>query len=135
MVPIPSPKATDEAASVAESAKPLLSAAEDGSRILACAACREGVTTAAARITVGGSHEHRVTSPDGAEFHIGCFARASGCKGSGDPSSSLSWFPGYLWQIAECARCGVFLGWRFRSAEHRFHGLILDRLAEPVPTT
>ncbi|VDO03218.1 unnamed protein product [Rodentolepis nana] len=31
----------------------------------------------------------------------------------GSPTSEYSWFPGYAWTIAECATCGVPLGWRF----------------------
>jgi hypothetical protein len=103
---------------------------EDGGRVLACAACQAGITIAAARIVVGGSQEHHFTNPDGYEFHIGCFSRAPGCRGSGEFSAEFTWFPGYSWQVEGCARCGAFLGWRYRSAEHRFHGLILPRLVE-----
>ncbi len=103
---------------------------EVGGRHLACAACRAGVTTTAARIEVGGSHEHHFTNPDGYRFHIGCFSKAPGCRGSGAFSTEFTWFPGYSWQMEGCGRCGAFLGWRYRSAEHRFHGLILARLVE-----
>ena len=106
---------------------------EGGGRVLACAACQAGITTASARIEVGGSHEHHFTNPDGYQFHIGCFSRAPGCKGSGEPSAEFTWFPGYSWQVEGCARCGAFLGWRYRSGEHRFHGLILVRLVELEP--
>ncbi len=106
---------------------------EDGGRVLACAACRAAITTAAARIEVGGSHDHHFTNPDGHPFHIGCFSRAPGCRGSGEPSAEFTWFPGYSWQVEGCARCRAFMGWRYRSGAHRFHGLILAHLVELEP--
>lgn len=29
------------------------------------------------------------------------------------PSSEDTWFPGYQWQILECAYCGNHIGWKF----------------------
>jgi hypothetical protein len=106
---------------------------DDQGRVLACAACQEGITTAAARIEVAGAHEHHFTNPQGYKFHIGCFSRAPGCRGSGEPSTEFTWFPGYSWQVEGCARCASFLGWRYRAGDHRFHGLILDKLVELDP--
>jgi hypothetical protein len=99
-------------------------------RVLACAGCLQPVTTSAARIEVGGCHEHRFTNPAGFQFHIGCFSTAAGCAASGEPSTFFTWFPGYAWQVETCARCRAHLGWLFASAAQRFHGLILDRLLE-----
>lgn len=31
----------------------------------------------------------------------------------GAPTAQDSWFPGYAWSIASCARCLNHLGWRF----------------------
>ncbi len=108
-------------------------AAEDDtcrSRILACAACKARITSDAARIEVGGSHEHTFANPFGYVYHVGCFASAVGLKRIGRPSSEFPWFPGYLWQIEPCAACGEHLGWWFQGAESGFHGLILNRLVE-----
>ena len=48
----------------------------------------------------------------------------------GVPEAAFSWFPGYSWQILDCARCRVLIGWRFRCADDSFYGLIADRLVE-----
>jgi hypothetical protein len=48
-----------------------------------------------------------------------------------------SWFPGFLWHIVVCPRCGYHLGWSFEPADHQqekvdtdqtFIALILDHL-------
>ena len=99
-----------------------------GREVLACARCRRPITSAAARIAVGGAHEHTFVNPHGLEFRIGCFAIATGCLQVGEATTFWSWFPGYAWVIEHCVGCREHLGWEFRSAGHRFHGLVLDRL-------
>ncbi len=108
--------------------KPAPVEGEGGREVLACARCRRPITTGAARIAVGGAHEHAFVNPHGLEFRIGCFALVTGCLQVGEPTTYWSWFPGYAWQIEQCASCREHLGWEFRSSDHRFHGLILDRL-------
>jgi hypothetical protein len=103
---------------------------EDTGRVLVCAACLHAVTTTGARIEMSGRHEHTFTNPHGLVFHIGCFAAAPGCLEVSDPSTEFTWFPTYAWQVAICRGCREHLGWLFRSGDSRFHGLILDRLAE-----
>ena len=103
---------------------------DDAGRVLVCAACLQAVTSTSARIEMSGSHAHTFSNPHGLVFHIGCFALAPGCGAASDPSTLHTWFPGYAWQIAVCRGCGEHLGWLFRSGDSRFHGLILDRLAE-----
>lgn len=104
--------------------------ADDGGEVLACAGCLRPVTTAAARTGVAGAHEHTFANPAGLQFHIGCFARATGCLAVGEPSTHWTWFSGYSWQVEHCVTCGDHLGWLFRAEAHLFHGLILDRLVE-----
>jgi len=104
--------------------------AEGGGRLLACAACRRGVTTTADRISVDGGHEHTFINPHGFCFRIGCFARAAGCVAVGPASAEWTWFAGRTWQVAHCRGCRGHLGWLFRSAGDLFHGLIVDRLVE-----
>jgi hypothetical protein len=97
-------------------------------RRLFCAACRNPITHQDERISVHGGHAHTGTNPAGYTFHIGCFREAAGCATQGWASLEHTWFPGYAWQIAICARCGAQLGWRYQGSADRFYGLILDRL-------
>jgi hypothetical protein len=99
-------------------------------RVLVCAACLQAVTTTDSRVEVGGAHTHTFANPVGIVFHIGCFAVAPGCIPVGEASKEFTWFAGFAWQVATCRGCGEHLGWLFRSTDRRFHGLIVDRLAE-----
>jgi hypothetical protein len=103
---------------------------EGGASVLACAGCLQPITTAAARIAVAGAHGHTFANPAGFQYHIGCFARATGCVTAGEPSTYWSWFAGYSWQVEHCTACGEHLGWLFRGEGHSFHGFVLDRLVE-----
>jgi hypothetical protein len=96
--------------------------------VLACATCREPVTTEAERMEVAGAHQHSFMNPHGFYYRIGCFAAAQALKAEGGWSGDWSWFPPCEWQIQRCARCDEHLGWLFRAAERRFYGLVLDRL-------
>ncbi len=118
--------ATSSAAEDAE--KPKAEDDEGSDEILACASCRHPITSGAARIQVGNAHAHTFVNPHGLEFRIGCFGLASGLLRIGDPETFWTWFPGHTWQVEVCASCREHLGWEFRSSDHRFHGLILDRL-------
>jgi len=95
---------------------------------LFCAQCRHPVTHQDERIRVHGAHEHTCTNPHGFTFRIGCFGKAGGCAALGEATLEHTWFAGYAWQVALCARCGVQLGWRYLAPADRFYGLILDRL-------
>ncbi len=96
-------------------------------RIL-CANCLAAVTTHRAAIEVNSSFSHNCANPYGFTYRIGCFATAPGCVASGSPTSEATWFPGYAWQMANCANCFNHLGWHFLSEEDRFFGLILAQL-------
>ncbi len=97
-------------------------------RRLYCIACRQLVTHLDERISVNGTAEHTVRNPYGIEFHIGCFKSAYGCQAHGSPTRAHTWFPGYAWRLALCARCGLHLGWLYHGDTDGFHGLILNRL-------
>jgi hypothetical protein len=97
-------------------------------RVVRCRACGHAVTKRAARIEVDGTHVHERANPSGFLYRIGCFREAPGCGAAGDASTFFSWFPGYAWQLALCAGCGVHLGWSFRNDASAFFGLILERL-------
>lgn len=77
-----------------------------------------------------GSHAHTFANPDGISFRVGCFKDAAGLMKLGPSSTYWTWFPGYSWQVELCANCREQLGWLYRSADHMFHGLILDNLFE-----
>lgn len=95
---------------------------------LFCALCRHPITHQDERIPVNGRHEHTCTNPGGHTFMIGCFREATGCVAFGVATEAHTWFKGYAWQVAVCARCEQHLGWRFLAQADHFHGLILDRL-------
>ncbi len=101
---------------------------EDPGRLL-CRACGEPITSRAYETTVAGSHIHRRTNPAGITFAFACFRSAPGATEVGPATEEYSWFAGFCWSFAMCGGCGEQLGWLFEGAE-RFHGLILDRLAE-----
>lgn len=105
----------------------------DDGPFLRCAFCGEPITTAAAAIAVGGRTRHARVNPAGIRYEIGCFATAPGAAARGERSTFWSWFPGYSWQVACCTGCGTHIGWRFRSADDAFFGLILDHLVEDDP--
>lgn len=102
--------------------------AADREQRLFCARCGHTITRQDQRIAVNGTHAHDFTNPHGLTFHIGCFRDAPGCIPFGAATTEFTWFPGYAWQIADCASCGVHLGWLFTSSADGFYGLILNRL-------
>jgi hypothetical protein len=98
--------------------------------VLACAACRRAITSTADRLIVRGAPEHMLTNPHGYRYHVGCFSRAHGCIPIGEATEDFTWFPPYAWQVEVCGGCTEHLGWIFRTADHHFHGLVLDRLVQ-----
>ena len=97
---------------------------------LYCAHCRLAITRQDARIGVSGQHAHRFTNPHGFTFEIECFGSAPGCTGVGAATSDYTWFAGYAWRVALCARCKSHLGWIYSAAADRFYGLIRARLVQ-----
>jgi hypothetical protein len=94
-----------------------------------CAACGHALAEEKARIEVDGRHVHTFVNPAGHEYTVRCFAVAPGCAGAGEESTFWSWFRGFAWRIALCARCGTQVGWSFRSDASTFWGLIAARIA------
>jgi hypothetical protein len=103
---------------------------DGGERRVVCASCGHPITLHSERIEVAGAHRHTFANPHGFVYHIGCFATAAGSMSVGSPSMDFPWFAGHAWQVQICGRCGVHIGWAFRSEQRSFHGLILDKLAE-----
>jgi hypothetical protein len=101
---------------------------EAGTNPLVCAACGHPISDDAYRIEQNGAHTHTFVNPAGFVHHLGCFALAPGCVHLGNPEAAFSWFPGWSWQIAACARCSAHVGWRYRNSDDAFHGLIVAAL-------
>jgi len=118
---------------VKDATAPLPKDAFTGGPVLACKACLQWITTAAAAIEIAGAHAHDRENPSGVRFRFGCFAGAAGLARFGSPSSFFTWFPGYTWQIEICDRCHSHVGWLFASGDGSFHGLILAALVEVQP--
>ena len=99
-----------------------------GDEALRCAVCDHRITDRGYRSDMSGAHEHTFVNPGGFAFRVGCFVAAPGCKHVGETTAAFSWFPGWTWQIAICARCHAHVGWIFRCSGEQFHGLILATL-------
>ena len=100
----------------------------EGERALVCVACGHRITDDDHRIEMNGAHEHTFVNPGGFVHHIGCFDAAPGYSYLGPTESAFSWFPGWTWQVAACARCRAHVGWQYRNSGEQFHGLILAAL-------
>ena len=95
---------------------------------LRCVVCDHRISARGHRIEMAGAHEHTFVNPAGIVHVIGCYAVAPGCAHIGPTEHAFSWFPGWSWQVAVCARCRTHLGWVFRCAGEQFHGLIVTAL-------
>src|SRR5262245_38339647 len=99
-----------------------------GEHGLVCVACGYRISDEDHRIEMSGGHEHTFVNPHGIVHRIGCFNAAPGCAHEGATETAFSWFPGWTWQVAVCARCRAHVGWIYRNAGAQFHGLILAAL-------
>jgi hypothetical protein len=101
---------------------------------LCCRNCGSLIAPASARFEAGGA-PLVFANPHGMVFDIVTLSRANGARAFGLATSEFSWFAGYAWQPAMCARCHVHLGWRYQAAAAglspaEFYGLIKDELVE-----
>jgi len=102
---------------------------ETEKRYVRCAACGCRITTPDMAVSRCGSHEHVSCNPAGLVFQLVIFQNAPGCLVVWPPRMEFTWFPGYVWRIADCRRCAAHLGWRFDDASgDSFFGLIADRI-------
>ena len=97
---------------------------------LFCRTCGYRITSEGQRIAVNGSHTHTFFNPAGLVFELGCFGQAPGCMIGGQASTLFTWFAGFAWRPASCARCAVHLGWRFEKDDSVFFSLILLSLTD-----
>lgn len=100
---------------------------ESSERPYICISCAAPIASASAWMAVNGKRQHTFANPGGEVYTIGCFSDAGNLLFAGNPTGHFSWFPGYHWQVAVCAGCGLHLGWRYVAGNH-FFGLIMDRL-------
>ena len=109
--------------------------AAERARIVLCRACQHVLTTPKQAIEMLGRHEHTFRNPGGYSFHVACYSDAPGCAFIGDPTLDATWFPGYAWSLALCAKCQQHVGWRFggSGSPPRFFGLIATRLFRAGP--
>ena len=99
-------------------------------RALVCSVCEQRITDDAHRAERAGAHEHTFVNPAGWVHRVRCFAAASGIATIGAAETAFAWFPGYTWQVLECSRCRVHIGWVFRCAGDTFYGFVAERLVE-----
>ncbi len=107
---------------------PTGSSVDDVPGDLLCAVCRVRITHEDHRIERGGSHAHTFVNPGAVVHTIGCFAVAVNLSYLGEPEVAFTWFPGFSWQVASCARCRTHLGWIYRCRGDQFHGLLIEML-------
>jgi len=104
---------------------------EKEERAILCRNCKHQITSFKHIIEVRGQHRHTFGNPEGFVFEIGCFSAAKGCRNEGVPTSEFTWFSGFSWRYAICAKCYLHLGWHYLSrGEANFYGLILNRLIQ-----
>jgi hypothetical protein len=95
---------------------------------LYCILCRNRITSLDHTIQINGSTKHCFTNPQGLLFEISCFSEAEGCAQTGTSTLEFTWFHGYQWRYAVCAKCHMHLGWFYQLNSHHFYGLILKSL-------
>jgi hypothetical protein len=100
-----------------------------------CAACGTKITDPSAVFGPGGAPSVQVfTNPAGKVCRVMTVLRAESLLLAGPAVSEYSWFPGWAWRIALCARCGAHLGWRFEAeaggSPPLFFGLLVSALVE-----
>eukprot|EP00088_Acartia_fossae_P004932 TRINITY_DN12157_c0_g1_i2.p1 TRINITY_DN12157_c0_g1~~TRINITY_DN12157_c0_g1_i2.p1 ORF type:complete len:173 (-),score=26.89 TRINITY_DN12157_c0_g1_i2:227-745(-) len=82
----------------------------------------------------------KLRNPAGVQFEIVTFDTA-GCSGVGNWEKEGTWFPGYLWRVCVCPKCGAHVGWMFepedllsstrvqpKPSQAGFYGIILKKV-------
>jgi hypothetical protein len=109
-------------------------AVRQASRLL-CRSCRTPISDRDAIFSPGAGPPVQVfTNPHGRVFPVLTLKHAESLVFVGPPSLEYTWFSGYAWQVALCARCVNHLGWRFEAAAGGtppiFFGLLRAELVE-----
>ena len=104
-------------------------------RVLRCRSCKSVITHPEALFAMRHTSPAQVfPNPAGILYEIWTARQATGLTLWGSPTPEYTWFVGYAWQVATCARCGVHLGWCYSSIHGEepaiFYGLLCQRLEE-----
>ncbi len=107
----------------------------DDPRALRCRSCSAPITHPDALFAMRhGSPFQVFPNPAGLVYELLTARYAVGLSFTGPPTEEFTWFAGYTWQVASCARCGVHLGWRYTAVTADepplFYGLLRQRLTE-----
>jgi hypothetical protein len=100
-----------------------------------CARCATKITDAFAVFGHGGAAPVQVfTNPAGRVCQVLTVTRAESLALVGPATREYSWFPGFAWRVALCAKCALHLGWSFEGGDGaepaRFFGLLVSALVE-----
>jgi hypothetical protein len=90
-----------------------------------CAWCLNRVASEKDRFCCDGKSEFSFVNPEGIRFVILTFSRTFGCRQAGVPTQEHTWFPGHVWSMCLCDRCGRHLGWQYEGPSE-FAGLIRE---------
>jgi hypothetical protein len=107
----------------------------DDPRALRCRSCGTPITHPDALFAMRHASAVQVfPNPAGIVYEVLTARYAAGLILSGPPTTEFTWFAGYAWQVASCARCGVHLGWRYTAVHGGepplFYGLLRQRLTD-----
>ncbi|XP_043242048.1 protein cereblon-like [Amphibalanus amphitrite] len=92
--------------------------------VMHCAECDQPVASSDEMFAMSADGPQSIfVNPNGHLHETLTLRRATGLRCITRPSAEFCWFPGYLWEIAQCVRCSQHMGWRFTagSAELRPH--------------
>jgi hypothetical protein len=100
-----------------------------GGIIFRCRECGSYITDSGLTTKIHGVAEHSFVNPSGMQCD---FITVAACRNVyADPQLYVehSWFAGYGWRIAVCARCGSHLGWKYDAVKNltprEFFGILI----------
>lgn len=101
-------------------------------RALRCRACQAAIADSSDVFQAAGLF----VNPHGFLHELLLVRTARGLLFVGEETAEHTWFAGYTWRIALCARCQSHLGWRYTAAQPElspsvFYGLRRASVIEP----
>lgn len=98
-------------------------------KMLSCVHCSETIANTADifSMSVEGP-QGTFVNPGGFVHEMLTLTKSNNISYYGRPSTDHSWFPGYAWTVASCARCHSHMGWKFTATKRKlkpqkFYGL------------
>jgi hypothetical protein len=112
----------------------------NGAKAYVCGACGGLMTHSDQLLPVDGENRHVFVNPAGVECDFYTFSSCPGAAALGEATEAHTWFSGYGWRMAFCARCGQHMGWYYEalSAVKRpvaFWGILVSHLKTLQNTT